>query len=163
DAKKEAEIRKAVEGIKAKYEAIALTKLSLPSTLEEFTKAGADKLNNGVQNNRMLDAKMGLLGNKEAIKQQDTPTSTQPIKEIIAQFTQKCSRESSAIEKQLHAQLTEKNTDINTIPGMVNDRVASKVGVDAIGAVANANKVYAVGHEKKLHLRNDDFAVTIDG
>lgn len=163
DAVKVREIQKAVEGVQAKYEKIALEKLGLPSTLEEFGKAGAEKLNNGVQNNRMLEAKMALLGNKEAVKHQDKPTTTQPIKDIIGKFIEQFSGDSSEFEKKLYAQLTEKNTDINSIPGMINDRVASKVGVEAIGAVANANKVYSLLHEKKIELRNDDFAITIDG
>ena len=152
----------------------ALKAANLPSTMEEFQKAGGDKLNNGVQNNRMLDAKMALLGNREAVKQQDTPTSTDPIKKIISNkeegqkgfvqmFAPVDGKFNSEYEEFIYNRLTEKNTDINSIPGMVNDRLASKVGVEAIGAVANANKVYALGHEKKLTLRNDDFAITIDG
>jgi hypothetical protein len=163
EAKKAADIEKAIAAVRGKYETIALDKLGLPSSVEAFTKAGGEKLNNGTQNNKMLNAKMALLGNKEAIKQQDTPTSTKPIKDIIEKFIEKFKDGKSEYEKQIYAQLTEKNTDINSIAGMINDRIASKVGVQAIGAVANANMIYAIGFENKLQLRNDDFAIRIDG
>lgn len=156
-------INKALIEIRAEYENLALKQLGLPHDVKSFEKAGGEKLNNGVQNNRLLDAKMALLGNKNAIKQQDTPTTTQSIKDVITSFIKEFAGENSEFEERLYAQLTEKNTDINSLLGMLNDRMASKVGVDAIGAIANGNMVYALNNEKANKLLDNTYAVKIDG
>jgi hypothetical protein len=156
-------INKALIEIRAEYENLALKQLGLPSDVKSFEKEGGEKLNNGVQNNRLLDAKIALLGNKNSIKQQDTPTTTQSIKDVITSFIKEFAGENSDFEIRLYEQLTEKNTDINSLLGMLNDRMASKVGVDAIGAIANGNMIYALNNEKANKLLNDTYAVRIDG
>lgn len=139
----------------------ALKELRLPSTVDEFMKTGGEKLNNGVLTNRALDAKIAMLNNESTVKNQNTPTTTDPLKQIVKELIPELSSGKSEFCKQVLDMMQEKNVDVNSILAMVNDRSATMTGADSISSVAVANVVYSFFNQMKRGLINQ--AITIDG
>ena len=141
-----------------------LKDLKLPSNIEEFIKAGGVKLNNGVLNNNILAAKIAMLNNKETVKNANTPTTTQPLIDVVDDLVkdfEEFKDKDGTYGQFVYNMLTEKNADVNSFLGMVNDRAATMMGADSIGSVATANIVYSFLNHMKVDLRNS--AITIDG
>jgi len=136
----------------------ALKELKLPSTLEEFTKAGGDKLNNGVLTNRSLHAQLALLsgehvsgGGKDALI--NRATSTQPVEDIIKDLTDKLLEgETSKWGRDIADQLQGKTGDLNSMLGQNKAYETLKQGGEGIGGVANMIQATAVLNQfnKKL-------------
>lgn len=140
---------------------LALEELRLPSTVEQFMKAGGEKLNNGVLTNRALDAKIAMLNNDSTVKNQNTPTTTDPLKQVVKDLIPELSSGTSDFSKQIVDMMQEKNVDVNSILAMVNDRSATMMGANSIGSVATANIVYSFLNQMKRGLINN--AITVDG
>lgn len=148
-----------------------LRELKLPSNTKEFILSGGENLNNGVLNNRILDSKIAMLNNDSTVKNQNTPTTTDPLKAIIGKPAKNGEVATGLIAelqdgesdfcKNVIKMMTEQNVDTNSFLGMVNDRSATMMGADSIGSVATTNIVYSFFNHMRVSLRNNE--IIIDG
>ena len=155
------EFRNKLEAVRSILIDEAFKQAGLPTTIEEFKRAGGDNINNGVLNNRALDAKIAMLNNESTVKNQNTPTTTQPLKDVVKELIGELQSGKSEFCQQVLDMMQEKNVDVNSILGMVNDRSATMMGADSIGSVATANIVYSFLNQMQRGLINN--AITIDG
>lgn len=139
----------------------AFKEMGLADSVGKFKQMGGETLNNGVLNNEVLSAKIGMLNNAETIKHNNTATGTEPVKQVIEQIKSKLEGGKSDYCKQVLDRMNETNVDVNSILGILNDFDAVMTGAQSIGSVATTNIVYAFLNEFDIKLR--DSAITIDG
>lgn len=148
----------------------ALRELGLPTTPAEYMKLVNDgiELNNGVLNNRILEAKIKLLNNEKVVTSQqgETPIAfqvaeVQPLLDAIENF-----KERFPI---LYDILVETGSDVDSMIGQYRAYKNNKEGARNIGPAVNAMLVYAVMNAFKVKVREqnskgeDLFVLTIDG
>ena len=155
------ELNNKISDIKRKLSYKALEEAKLPHTVEKFIQAGGENLNTGVLNNRTLAAKIAMLNHEGMVDKQNVPTSTQPLIDVVNSLKEEFKDCKEGFGKQVYEMLTEKNVDVNSILGMVNDRSATMMGADSIGAVATTNIVYSFLNHMQKELTKH--AITIDG
>jgi hypothetical protein len=151
-------------------EIIALKELGLPSNVDEYIKYVEDKgeLNNGVLNNRILDAKIKLANNERMVlsKNGKTPIAfqvaeTKPLEDIIDSFIERFPI--------LHDILIEDSADVDSIRGQFYSFKNNKEGSRNIGPAVNAMLVYALMNAYKVQIRKQNakgesmFVLNIDG
>lgn len=150
----------------------ALKELDLPSTVDEYIKHVKTKgeLNNGVLNNRILDAKIKMLNNEKMVLSQkgELPVAfqvaeVQPLKDAIDNFI--------ARFPMLHDVLIEAGEDVDSMIGQYRAFKNNKEGARNIGPAVNAMLVFALmnayGKQTKIRTKNgkgeDLYVLTIDG
>ena len=149
-----------------------LKELGLPSNADEYAKAVEEygELNNGVLNNRILEAKIKLQNNEAVVKSKEgsTPTAfqvaeVQPLLDLIDKFKDKFPILSNV--------LVEIGSDVDSMIGQYKAFKNNKEGARNIGPAVNAMLVYAVmnsfGSQTKIRETNGSneelFVLTIDG
>lgn len=147
----------------------ALRELGLPTTPAEYIKLVNDgiELNNGVLNNRILDAKIKLLNNEKIVtpQQGETPigfqvSEVQPLIDSINSFIERFPI--------LHSILVETRSDVDSMLGQYKAFKNNKEGARNIGPAVNAMLVYSVMNAFKVKVREKNtkgslFVLTIDG
>lgn len=148
----------------------ALLELGLPSTPDEYMKLvnKGIELNNGVLNNRILDAKIKMANNEKMVtpQQGETPIAfqvaeVQPLIDVIEKFVERF-----PILKDI---LEEKGYDVDGMIGQYKAFKNNKEGARNIGPAVNAMLVYGIMNAFNVKLREQNvkgdplFALTIDG
>jgi len=150
----------------------ALKELGLPSTVDEYIKHVKTKgeLNNGVLNNRILEAKIKMLNNDKMVLSQkgELPVAfqvaeVQPLIDAIENFI--------ARFPMLHDILIEAGEDVDSMIGQYRAFKNNKEGSRNIGPAVNSMLVFALmnayGEQTKIRTKNakgeDLFVLTIDG
>ncbi len=152
----------------------AMRELRLPSTVEEFMKAGGDKLNNGVLNNRILDNKIALASNSHITGGDKPinlePTDTKRLEDIVQQFQDKLSSaltseslspEEKKALKGVIASLKEPDIDINSMHGISLAAINNWEGKRNVGASANGVPSLSLLMHHNISLSGD--GITING
>lgn len=158
------EIKEAIEyleNMRDMYIMKSLEELGLPDTVDRFITAGGENLNNGVLNNQILAAKIGMLNNKHTIQNNNTLTTTAPIQEYIRQMSDQLADSKSEYGKMVRERMLETDVDTNSFIGMDTDRNAFMIGAQSIGSIATTNIVYSFLNANNIGLRSD--SITIDG
>ena len=150
----------------------SLNELGLPSTVDEYIKHVKTKgeLNNGVLNNRILDAKIKMLNNDKMVLSQkgELPVAfqvaeVQPLTDAIDNFI--------ARFPILHDILIEAGEDVDSMIGQYRAFKNNKEGSRNIGPAVNSMLVFALmnayGDQTRIRTKNakgeDLFVLTIDG
>jgi len=150
----------------------ALQELKLPSSPAEYAKYVKEygEPNNGVLNNRILDAKIKLLNNDGMVKAKEgeTPVAfqvaeVQPLLDAVNTFIDKF--------KVLGDVLIEGTVDVDSIRGMIRSFKNNKEGASGIGPAVNSmltaalmNSFYKQTKLRKLNAKGEAmYALTIDG
>lgn len=151
----------------------ALKELGLPSNADEYANAVDQygELNNGVLNNRILEAKIKLQNNESVVKPKEgnVPVAfqvaeVQPLLDIIDTFIEKF-----PILKDV---LVETGDDVDSMIGQYKAFKNNKEGARNIGPAVNAMLVYSImnsyGDQTKIRKTNasgeeDMFVLNIDG
>jgi len=150
----------------------ALQELKLPSSPKEYAEyvEKYGEPNNGVLNNRILEAKIKLLNNDGMVKSKDEETpvafqvaEVQPLIDAVNTFIDKF--------KVLGDVLIEGTVDVDSIRGMIRSFKNNKEGASGIGPAVNSmltaalmNSFYKQTKLRKLNSKGEPmFALTIDG
>lgn len=162
------------ENTKEDVYSLVLEEMGLPSTAEKYKEYVDDlgELNNGVLNNRILDAKLALLTNKHVTAanpqgKDQAPiafqvATTDPLKDLVENFRETFGEALSDI-------LEEGGVPIDSIWGKVKAFKNNKEGAKGIGPVVNAMLVYSMMNDFKVKIRDKNskdepiFRFTIDG
>jgi hypothetical protein len=144
-----------------------LRALGLPADVESYSKSKVE-LNNGVLNNRILEAKMLLLSNKHLVESKDGTTpiafqvaETKPLEDLVKSFVKRF--------KELHDILLEEGTDVDSMRGQYKAFKNNKEGSRNIGPAVNAMQDYSIFNTYGVKIRKVDskgnplFVLTIDG
>lgn len=148
----------------------ALRELGLPTTPAEYmklVKSGVE-LNNGVLNNRIMDAKIKMMNNEKMVTSQqgETPIAfqvaeVQPLLDVIESFKKRFPI--------LNDILVETGSDVDSMLGQFRAFKNNKEGARNIGPAVNAMLVYALMNAYKVKIRESNakgeelFVLTIDG
>ena len=150
----------------------ALKELGLPSNADEYAKAVDQygELNNGVLNNRILEAKIKLQNNDGVTKSKDgsIPSAfqvaeVQPLKDIVDSFIDRFPI--------LRDVLVEIGSDVDSMIGQYKAFKNNKEGARNIGPAVNSMLVYSImnsfGKQTRIRETNsageEMFVLTIDG
>jgi len=150
----------------------ALKELGLPSNADEYAKAVKEygELNNGVLNNRILEAKIKLQNNEEVVKSKNGAlpiafqvAEVQPLLDLIETF-----KEKFPILRDI---FVETGSDVDSIIGQYKAFKNNKEGARNIGPAVNSMLVYALmnsyGIQTRIRENNSTgeelFVLTIDG
>ena len=149
-----------------------LKELGLPSNADEYAKAVSEygELNNGVLNNRILEAKIKLQNNEEVVTSKNGAlpiafqvAEVQPLLDLIETF-----KEKFPILRDI---LIETGSDVDSMIGQYRAFKNNKEGARNIGSAVNAMLVYALmnsyGVQTRIRETNSAgeelFVLTIDG
>ena len=146
------ELKDTISQIEAVFKLQAMEEAHMPSTVQEFIQAGgADILNNGVLNNRILAERLALQSNSAiAGPIADTPTSTDPLTTLA-----------DSLEQQGLIQ-PEANTEVNSLIGKTVAYGNNKEGERNIGAAANAVQDYSLLNQFGVRVEQDS-SIILDG
>jgi len=153
-----------------------LEEIGLPSDVDSFIASGGEELNNGVLNNRILNARLSLLsnegisgGSKNAIINQ--PTSTQPLSaladNLLDSFTKMAedgaipAEEKKGIPAILKV-LKEPVVDVSSIYGKTVSHGTNMEGQENVGAAANAIQGISLNNQFDVQLQ-PGYNLIIDG
>lgn len=148
----------------------ALREMNLPKNAAEYMElvnTGVEP-NNGVLNNRILDAKIKLLNNEKMVT---SSGSEAPIAFQVAEVQPLLSAIDSFIERfpVLHDVLIETGSDVDSMMGQYKAFKNNKEGARNIGPAVNAMLVYALMNSYKVQIRKENsagnplFVLNIDG
>lgn len=155
-AERATQIEEQIAVIKLIYALQAMREIGLPVSSQDFKdKGGAEKLNNGVLNNRILAAKIAMLNNekisgggKDAII--NTATSTDPLVELVEELIEEFTGQDTEGAKAILSILEEEEIDINDLQGKSTVFINNKEGQRNIGAAINAMLVFSLAEQLGL-------------
>jgi hypothetical protein len=142
-----------------------LAEMKMPNTVEKFKKAGGEKINIGVINNKVLQSNEALLGS-EAITGGENPilnvsTSTEMFNDFARMLESTIKDPKTAYAKDLLAKLKDAKEDTNSMIGKEISRDTNAQGRDNIGAAANAVINYSINSTFDIKVKGKK--IFIDG
>ncbi len=149
-----------------------LKQLGLPTTVQEFIEAGGPDINNGVLNNRVLQARIAMRSNSHIAKGENSianqPTSTDSIIALVNELVDEFSAirdnpeivDKKGIQPILN-QLQDTDTEVFSLMGMTRAFGNMKEGSRNIGAAANSIQAYSLLNEANIPI-DEDFRMTFN-
>lgn len=133
-----------------------LKRAGYPSTEKEFRDSGI--INNGVLNNRILDAKRALFTNPYTVDNGAYSTvSTKPLQDLADRLAEKFK------DTEFADRLNESPTETNDLLGKIAAYTNNKAGSRGIGPIANALLVYSLLNSFGVKFRDNAWKFKLDG